>query len=451
MIDLSHLNRFVQPMRLMETRQSVLRAVQRNDWMFSIDLKDAYIQVLIHRPSLPLVCCRWTGVSVQSPLLWPLHGPSGFYQGHGSCVSHPSRHGRPDTPVSGRLVGPRLIQSRSPVGKGQSPRPLSSTWHSGEPWQISSDPLAFCHLSGDVSGEPLFEGFSLAGEGLDPEVTAQRVFVLQAPRHRSLAQSSGSSLLSLPSHSGRVSSDALPSVRTTTSVGFCGQVSSGPLDPQDRTGPLVVLRHRPPGVSLEVQHPDLLFWSDASDQGWGVHLHDQFVSGRWSPEERSLSINLRELRVIRLGLMHFGQSLWGMTVGIFTDNTTTLSYVKRQAGTFSMALNQEAHHLLRWSESLDLSLVPQFIVGAQNVVADSLSRRHQVLNSEWTLAQEIVDELVARWPATVDLFATALNYWLRVYFSPPPILWQWAQMSFFRTGMDCRHKPSHLLCRSVRS
>ena len=75
--------------------------------------------------------------------------------------------------------------------------------------------------------------------------------------------------------------------------------------------------------------------------------------------------------------------------------------------------------LLRlWAESLDLTLVPQFIVGSQNVVADSLSRRQQVPGSEWTLAQEIVDELVTKWLANVDLFATALNYRLPVYFSP---------------------------------
>ena len=55
--------------------------------------------------SLPPVCCGWTGVSVQSPLLWPLHGPSGFYQGHGSCVSHPSRHGRPETPIAIWTIG----------------------------------------------------------------------------------------------------------------------------------------------------------------------------------------------------------------------------------------------------------------------------------------------------------------------------------------------------------
>ena len=88
-----------------------------------------------------------------------------------------------------------------------------------------------------------------------------------------------------------------------------------------------------------------------------------------------------------------------------------------------MALNQETQHLLRWAESMDLSLVPQFIVGAQNVVADSLSCRRQVLGSEWTLAQKVLDELVVRWPVTVNLLTTALNYWLPMYFFPPSILW----------------------------
>ena len=93
-------------------------------------------------------------------------------------------------------------------------------------------------------------------------------------------------------------------------------------------------------VSLEVQHPVLLFWSNASDQGWGL-----------------------------------------------TSTTSLYPATVR-------------------------------IVGTQNVVADSLSHCHQVLGLEWTLAQEVVDELVARWPATVYLFASALNYRLPVYFSP---------------------------------
>ena len=53
-------------------------------------------------------------------------------------------------------------------------------------------------------------------------------------------------------------------------------------------------------------------------------------------------------------------------------------------------------------------------MGVKNMVAD----RHQVLGSEWTLAQDVVTELQAKWPVMVDLFATSLNYRLPVYFSP---------------------------------
>ena len=35
----------------METSQTVLRAVRRNDWIVSIDLKDAYLQIPIHPAS----------------------------------------------------------------------------------------------------------------------------------------------------------------------------------------------------------------------------------------------------------------------------------------------------------------------------------------------------------------------------------------------------------------
>ena len=104
--------------------------------------------------------------------------------------------------------------------------------------------------------------------------------------------------------------------------------------------------------------------------------------------------------------------------GVFADNTTALAYLRRQGGTFSPALNREAQLLLRWAESLQIRLVPQFIMGSRNVVVDSLSRWDQNIGSEWTLAQEVVLALQRRWPVTIDLFATILNYRLSVYFSP---------------------------------
>ena len=57
-------------------------------------------------------------------------------------------------------------------------------------------------------------------------------------------------------------------------------------------------------------------------------------------------------------------------------------------------------------------------MGSSNVTADILSRPNQVIGSEWTLHQEVVDHLVHKWPAVIDLFATSLTARLRVYFSP---------------------------------
>ena len=100
------------------------------------------------------------------------------------------------------------------------------------------------------------------------------------------------------------------------------------------------------GVSLEIPHPDLLFWSDTSDQRWEANLFSDFVSGRWSIEKHDFSINLCELRAICLGLYHFRHSLRGLTVGVLSDNTTALSYrTSKNRGTFSQALNHEAQLL----------------------------------------------------------------------------------------------------------
>ena len=58
-------------------------------------------------------------------------------------------------------------------------------------------------------------------------------------------------------------------------------------------------------------------------------------------------------------------------------------------GGISKPLNSEAQVLLRWSESLNVTLLPQFVMGSHNVIADSLSHKNQVIGSKWTLVQEV--------------------------------------------------------------
>ena len=104
-------------------------------------------------------------------------------------------------------------------------------------------------------------------------------------------------------------------------------------------------------------------------------------------------------------------------MALFTDNTTALSYLRKERGTRSSTLNSVAQAILRFCEDSSIRLLPQFIPGKLNVLADALSRSSQVLGSEWTLCQDVCQELFRLWPVTIDLFATSLNNRLQVYFS----------------------------------
>ena len=145
------------------------------------------------------------------------------------------------------------------------------------------------------------------------------------------------------------------------------------------------------GVSLSIPAPDISFFSDASDVGWGALVGEHHASGLWLLHQKALSINMRELLAVQLGLQAFELLLVGMSVALFCDNTTTVAYLRRSGGTFSATLNATAREILLWSENRRIRLLPQFIMGSSNVTADALSRPNQVIGSEWTLHQEVVD------------------------------------------------------------
>ena len=172
------------------------------------------------------------------------------------------------------------------------------------------------------------------------------------------------------------------------------------------------------GVSFVQVSPDLDFWSDASDVGWGAHLGSLTASGLWDQEQAALSINTRELLAVQEGLHHFLPSLTGMAVLIFCDNSTAVSYLRKEGGTRSPFLNTRAQEILRWAESHSIRLLPQFIPGSLNVLADSLSRPHQLPHTEWSLHPEVFRSLSRLWPVQIDLFATSANRQCSVFFSP---------------------------------
>ena len=69
-IDLSTLNTYIASQRFhMETPQSVLRSIRQGDWMISLDLQDAYLQVPIHPESRRYLHFTVGGVSYQFRVL----------------------------------------------------------------------------------------------------------------------------------------------------------------------------------------------------------------------------------------------------------------------------------------------------------------------------------------------------------------------------------------------
>ena len=67
------------------------------------------------------------------------------------------------------------------------------------------------------------------------------------------------------------------------------------------------------------------------------------------------------------------------------------------------------------------------IPGRMNVIADKVSRHNQVIQTEWSLSQQVFNLLCSRWDKPqIDLFATRFNHKLPKFVSPLPDQTAWA-------------------------
>ena len=317
-IGLLLLNRFVQPTRFrMETNQSVLRVLRRDEWMFSIDLNDTYLQVPVHPDS-----CHYPQFLENGQV----------FQFKALCFGlsmAPQVFTRVMAPVSVILhgLGIRILQYLDDWLVLASSR-VEALWARDKVFSLCHQlsivvNYASSHLVPSCSATYL--GMFLASPSLKAFPSPERVSTLHSQLNeflscwqqgviawRSLLGQLSSLCLLVPGGRLRMRSLQLELRRLWDFLDESVVLSWTPEIAR-------VLEwwydtdHLLQGVSLEVQHPDLLFWSDSLDQGWGAHIHDRFVSDQWSDAERSLFINFLEPRAIRLGLHHFGLSLRGLS------------------------------------------------------------------------------------------------------------------------------------------
>ena len=206
------------------------------------------------------------------------------------------------------------------------------------------------------------------------------------------------------------------------------------------------------GVSMRLPSPTIQMETDASVTGWGCRVGTHLLSGTWSQEESLLHINILELRAMFCGLKGSQEILRGKTVALLGDNTTALAYIAHGGGTKSWDCFKEARKVILLAESLDCCLMPRFIQGEKNVVADTLSRAEKAPNTEWSLNGKVCRRLWSLWGTPqVDAFATSLNKKLPRYFSPVPEKEAIGTDAFLQSwdGLDLYMYPPIKLLRRV--
>ena len=410
-IDLSILNLYVDVSHFrMETIQSVLLSVRQGDWMASIDLKEAYLQVPVH----------------------------------------------PDSRRFLRFVAQGNVYQFSALCFGLSTAPVSAILHS---WGIRMRQYLDDWLVQSSSRESLLRDLSVVLDlchelGIVVNPAKSHLVPSQIVQYPGVVVDSQSFRASpLPECVARLRSTAYaflscadpPASTWFSLLGILSSLSHLVPGGRLRVRSLQLCLHRSwdrgdqsvgipwtPDCLRDLQWwlnlPCLSLWLKClriwtsgpmpQDVGWGAHLGSLTASGLWDYDQASLSINARELLAIREGLLHFRSSLFGKNVAVFCDNSTAVSYLRKEGGTRSPFLSSLAREILRWTESLSIRLLPQFIPGSLNVLADSLSRPHQLPHTEWSLHPEVFRSISRMWPVQLDLFATFANHQCSVFFSP---------------------------------
>ena len=175
--------------------------------------------------------------------------------------------------------------------------------------------------------------------------------------------------------------------------------------------------HLSQGVSPRQVSPDLDFWSDASDVGWGAHLGHHTASGLWSHVEVPLSINAKKLLAVRRGLLHFQSSLVGKTVSVFCDNNTAVAYLRKEGAPGLPSSTLWCRGSSAGRSRLPSVWLPSLFRGP-SMSWWRLSCPHQLPHTEWSLNQDVFRSLSRLWPVQIDLFATSENRQCLIFFSP---------------------------------
>lgn len=149
--------------------------------------------------------------------------------------------------------------------------------------------------------------------------------------------------------------------------------------------------------------------SDASKTGWDISCNKELAHGFWKEHERLCSINFLELKAAFFGLKCFANNYKNCQVLLLIDNTTAISYINRMGGVQFENLNLLAKEIWRWCEERDIWVFASYIPSKENFKADAESRSLDY-NTEFELTKDGFQKIVMELgKPKIDLFASRAN------------------------------------------
>ena len=421
-IDLSRLNGCVELSSFhMETAQSVLQSLRPGDWMVSLDLQDAYLQVPVHPASRRyLRFCVGDAVYQFRALCFGLSSaPQVFTRVMDPVSSIMHRHGF-------RLL--RYLDDWLVLG---------STFQ--ELVRARDFLLWLCRLLGIIvnpSKSSLVPTQTLDYLGMTLVTSPLRVFPT-LKQVQKFSPSAGLLIRPLPSCVGLEESSGHDVLRVSHSSRFSSPLEVSPASPQcSRSSPArrrsrFLGRWLPQGSLMVVRR--LPSSSRSSPRRGPPRSHSLLRC--FGPRLGCCSRRPPPLRLVvspLLALFHQPAQAVGHPLrdsGFSASPPGSVcSRVFRQLHGFGLPLEAEGHSLI--VPECGGSRTPSPLRGSVSSSASPVHSRPSEcsggfpqpppssLGSEWTLCPQAVSELLRRWPATIDLFATSLNHCLPVYFSP---------------------------------
>ena len=170
------------------------------------------------------------------------------------------------------------------------------------------------------------------------------------------------------------------------------------------------------GLPITVPSAASSLYTDASDFGIGIYFQGEMISENLPSWCREAHINIKELYAVDRAVELLSEKLTGSVVTVRIDNNTALAAIKKQGSTRNWEISQLAVRILERCYLQQITLVPIRISSAENLLADSASRRKDM--ADWKLHPAIIRKVFQRLGTPdIDLFATCNSAQVPAYYT----------------------------------